>query len=754
MTSKVKCRFFDQKTGKRIGTGCLRPDCYFVHPSDRGWNSAKSSDYCAESEIKDKQMERDRGRDRDRGGGRNRERQREWDRDRDRHSRARDRTPESSSSRYSSKDAAWGRVQGSKSFDLPNNSGLLTRKRSDSQLRASTSDRGWGYNDITSNHGIDSVSSNNNDAIALGWGSENGAGQNSNEKKEGEGGSGSRGWGTGKTSGWGPAEQGSWDATTAESRKSTEISSSTLDKRKGKERSPPAVFSYPPPPPPINSWNASSSLKRPSVARKASAERSPSPFTPSTSTTPNVFFPAFSREPARKTSAVAAKLIPNAPQAFKQRVSGQSPREDSGGRISSPTPVADVKNSDPLPRSTSPAITERTSISVSFSRKTLKSRRVRKLLGLFDHAVKKEVERRTVAKKYERWKKIQESPQYGRVRLNGLKKLDHIRSQLKKRRDKLPEKIKSEIKAIVSMIEPSSSATSSPALGNVDMNELTARVRARLDELNTYIFHLKGILEDQQKAEEVIKDAIKVKEVKEQEAATAVAAFRAEDINKGITLEDLKTRISELEIKSCEILDAQEEDRARFLSPEFIEESLETEEEGSFLDELEDLEEHIKEAGDQVSKQGMDIGKLLGSEHQEQEDALQGKSDRIVKLKKELELKVAALDQAAITRRENIDELSNQIQNLHNRPKPPYFYSQHLLPFVERIVIRIVDQELKPIILELRATTKLQVQVRLQLISEAVEQAIKPIILTAAEIVRRSNALAGTRGAADHAAVV
>ncbi|KAJ3994124.1 hypothetical protein F5050DRAFT_575666 [Lentinula boryana] len=186
------------------------------------------------------------------------------------------------------------------------------------------------------------------------------------------------------------------------------------------------------------------------------------------------------------------------------------------------------------------------------------------------------------------------------------------------------------------MIEPSSSAPSSPALGNVDMNELTARVRARLDELNTYIFHLKGILEDQQKAEEVIKDAIKVKEVKEQEAATAVAASRAEDISRGTTLEDLKTRISELEIKSCEIVDAQEEDRARFLSPEFIKESLETEEEDSFVDELEDLEEHIKEAGDQVSKQGMDIGKLLGSEHQEQEDALQGKSDRIVKLKKQV----------------------------------------------------------------------------------------------------------------------
>ncbi|KAJ3994125.1 hypothetical protein F5050DRAFT_575531 [Lentinula boryana] len=227
MTAKVKCRFFDQKTGKPIGTGCLRRDCRFVHPSDRGWNSAKSSDYRPESEIKDKQMERDRHRDRererDRDRGRNRERQREWERERDRHSRARDRTPESSSSRFYSKDAAWDRVEGSESFNLPNNSGLLTRKRSDSQLRASTSDRGWGYNDITSNHGIDSVSSNNNDATALGWGSENGAGQNSNEKKEGEGGSGSRGWGTGKTSGWGPAEQGSWDATDAESRKSIEF---------------------------------------------------------------------------------------------------------------------------------------------------------------------------------------------------------------------------------------------------------------------------------------------------------------------------------------------------------------------------------------------------------------------------------------------------------------------------------------------------------------------------------------------------
>ncbi|KAJ3916975.1 hypothetical protein F5877DRAFT_68594 [Lentinula edodes] len=615
-----------------------------------------------------------------------------------------------------------------------------SRRRSESQPSASSIGHGWGFEDKAAYTSGSSGSSKVNDR---GWGTGSGTGQDSNEKTGGVSpwGSGNAGtwgtennqtaWGAGKPSGWDSVEKaadtGAW--------KPLEASVSLFQKQKAKEstNAPPPATSPPPPLPSPPTWNDTSTSKWESVSRKARVPPSPSsasPFPLSMSAMPDIA----AGEPVHTNST------PKAPRAFTQRITGPSYRKDSNGRRSSPNF-----------RNASPTTTEHTNISVSSSRKALKSRRVRKLLGqvtpclnlLFDHAVKKEVERKTVAKKYERWKKIQESPQYGRVRLNGQKKLDNVRGQLKKRRDKLSERVKYEIKAIVNMIKPSPSSPSQSS--NVDIDELKNRVRARLDELSAYILDLKHILEEQKKAEDAAKEAAKAREAKEREATAAALSAAASSRAQEITLENLKTRIAELEVRSFEILDVQEEDRARFLSAEFIEEALEVEEEDSIYDELEDLEERIEKTGEQVSNQGMEVSKLSSPERKEKEDALQKQLHRNARLKKELEAKVAVLDQGAIERREKIDDLSNRIQNLHNRHKPSHSYHQHLLPFVERLVIRIVEQELKPIILELRATTKAQVRVRQNIISGAIEKAVEPIVQMTTDIVRRSNSLAGVR---------
>lgn len=704
----------------------------------------------------EKQIDRERDRDRDYAGrdrddrDRERDRKRERDRDRDRdkerrYSRTRDRTPEYSKS--SRKDGG---------FDRDDH--WSSRRRSESQLSASSIGHGWGFEDKAAHTSGGSGSSKVNDR---GWSTGSGTGQDSNEKTGGISpwGSGNAGtwgtenhqtaWGAGKPSGWDSVEKaadtGAW--------RPLEASFSTFQKQKAKENTnaPPPTTSPP-------TWNNTSTSK----SRKASVPPSPSfasPFPLSMSTIPDIA----AGEPVHTNST------PKAPRAFTQRTAGPSYHKDSNSRRSSPNF-----------RYASPTATEHTSISVPSSRKALKSRRVRKLLGrvtsclnlevtltnhcrLFDHAVKKEVERKTVAKKYERWKKIQESPQYGRVRLNGQKKLDNVRGQLKKRRDKLSERVKYEIKAIVNMIQPSASSPSQSS--NIDIDELKNRVRARLDELSAYILDLKHILEEQKKTEEAAKEAAKAREAKEREATAVALSAAASSRAQEITLENLKTRIAELEVRSFEILDVQEEDRARFLSAEFIEEALEVEEEDSVYDELEDLEERIEKTGKQVSNQGMEISKLSSRERKEKEDALQKQLHRNARLKKEvrfivcdiefppcanifvlqLEAKVAVLDQDAIERREKIDDLSNQIQNLHNRRKPSHSYSQHLLPFVERLVIRIVEQELKPIIVELRTTTKAQVRVRQHIISGAIEKAVEPIVQMTTDIVQRSNALAGVR---------
>ncbi|KAJ3909370.1 hypothetical protein F5879DRAFT_997991 [Lentinula edodes] len=675
----------------------------------------------------EKQMDRERDRDREYAGRDRDDRDRErWKRDRDRdrdkehrYSRTRDRTPEYSKS--SRKDGGFDRDDHRSS-----------RRRSESQLSASSIGHGWGFEDKAAYTSGGSGSSKVNDR---GWGTGSGTGQDSNEKPGGVSpwGSGNAGtWGTeNNQTAWGAGKPSGWDSV----EKAADTSFSLLQKQKAKEstNAPPPATSSPPPLPSPPTWNDTSTSKWGSVSRKASVPPSPSSashFPLSMSTMPDIA----ASEPVHTNST------PKAPRAFTQRIARPSYHKDSNGRRSSPN----VWNA-------SPTATEHTSISVSSSRKALKSRRVRKLLGqvtsclnlLFDHAVKKEVERKTVAKKYERWKKIQESPQYGRVRLNGQKKLDNVRGQLKKRRDKLSERVKYEIKAIVNMIKPSPSSPSQSS--NVDIDELTNRVRARLDELNAYILDLKHILEEQKKAEEAAKEAAKAREAKEREATAAALSAAASSRAQEITLENLKTRIAELEVRSFEILDVQEEDRARFLSAEFIEEALEVEEEDSVYDELEDLEERIEKTGKQVSNQGMEISKLSSPERKEKEDALQKQLHRNARLKKELEAKVAVLDQAAIERREKIDNLSNQIQNLHNRRKPSHSYSQHLLPFVERLVIRIVEQELKPIILELRTTTKAQVRVRQNIISGAIEKAVEPIVQMTTDIVERSNALAGVR---------
>ncbi|KAJ4485132.1 hypothetical protein C8R41DRAFT_982199 [Lentinula lateritia] len=718
MSPNVKCWSFNAETGHPIGPGCTRESCLFIHPQDKRWASAKSSNqssYRSKMQRMEKQIDRERDRDRDYAGrdrdDRDRERDRKRERDRDkerRYSRTRDRTPEYSKS--SRKDGG---------FDRDDHWSL--RRRSESQLSASSIGHGWGFEDKAAHTSGGSGSSKVNDR---GWSTGSGTGQDSNEKTGGISpwGSGNAGtwgtennqtaWGAGKPSGWDSVEKaadtGAW--------RPLEASFSTFQKQKAKENTnaPPPTTSPP-------TWNNTSTSK----SRKASVPPSPSsasPFPLSMSTMPDIA----AGEPVYTNST------PKAPRAFTQRTAGPSYRKDSNSRRSSPNF-----------RYASPTATEHTSISVPSSRKALKSRRVRKLLGLFDHAVKKEVERKTVAKKYERWKKIQESPQYGRVRLNGQKKLDNVRGQLKKRRDKLSERVKYEIKAIVNMIQPSASSPSQSS--NIDIDELKNRVRARLDELSAYILDLKHILEEQKKTEEAAKEAAKAREAKEREATAAALSAAASSRAQEITLENLKTRIAELEVRSFEILDVQEEDRARFLSAEFIEEALEVQEEDSVYDELEDLEERIEKTGKQVSNQGMEISKLSSPERKEKKDALQKQLHRIARLKKELEAKVAVLDQDAIERREKIDDLSNQIQNLHNRRKPSHSYSQHLLPFVERLIIRIVEQELKPIIVELRTTTKAQVRVRQHIISGAIEKAVEPIVQMTTDIVQRSNALAGVR---------
>ncbi|KAJ4485788.1 hypothetical protein J3R30DRAFT_3441998 [Lentinula aciculospora] len=750
MVSNVKCRFFDAESGKPIQGGCQRPSCFFIHPTQKEWGSAKSSrpSYRFRMDKMEQQMERDRdrdyrGRDRDwdRDRGRDQTRDRGRGSDKGKYFKTRKRTPEPSSSRLSRNDEVLNRVQ---SFERPADERWSPHKTSDSRPSSSTRPYGWGYENKAREFrpsGSNKGNGNNNS----GWGSNGNSG-------------GGNAWGSGDFHAWDSVDKGSWDAPDGGAWK---IHSST-DKRDVKESADPSATSPPAPP----TWNDSSTFKYTHRSRNAMLPLLPPSASPHPPSTTSDTFALPSSRDTWGSSGMAAKPFPKAPRAFRQQVTRPSSRKDIDDRTSSPIPVADKRNGNPPIRNASPAITERTSVSMSSSRKTLKSRRVRKVLAQvtfspfrlltdvdpshcrsFDHAVKKEIKHKTVTKAYERWKKIQESPQYGRVRLNGQKKLDNVRSQLKKRRDKLLERVKGEIKVIAGMIKPSPSSPSFPALSNADIDELTVTVRAKLDELNVYIQHLQHSLAEQKKTEEAVKEAAKAREAKEQEAAAAVAASKAQEIS----LAELKARTAELEVKSYEIVDAQEEDRARFLSPDFIEEALEPEEDDSVYDDLEDIEERLDGVGEQVSKHGMKIGELLGSGYKEKEAALQEKIDKTTQLKKELEAQVAALDQATIKRRGTIDDLSNQIQNLHNRPKLTHSCDQ-LLPFVEQLVNQIIEQELKPFIIELRATTSAQTRNRQQIITEAIEKQITPIVRMTADIISRSNAITSARGLVNPAA--
>ncbi|KAJ3772439.1 hypothetical protein FB446DRAFT_736699 [Lentinula raphanica] len=726
----IKCRYFDAETEKPINGGCRNRDCHFLHPTDKGWKEARGS---SGKKFAQHRLERERTSswDWDRDSTRQRE-QRDSDHS---HSRTRDRTQEGSSRYPSHKDSDY--TKGSRSSKVPFDNGSFSRQQS--QPAASSSGRGFGLNDRAGGHAQSSKSNDANDSSwdaagaepdSIGWGNIG------------------RGWSTESPSAWEPAEQ-------AKDKGPQEYKEFRSDRAKTKKSVETWPFMSPPPGTPTSprvsrknpSSHTSKSLQNPSVQSSSN-----SPFTSSTRTTPNPSNPPPFRAQAPNPSTSAPKPISHLPSSSNTHITRTSMYDDSNVQPMSPMSVLDLKNSHHL-QNASPSTTERSGMSVFSARRTSKSKLSRKILGMFDHAVKKEVEYRTVAKKYERWKKIQESPQYGRVRLNGQKKLDSVRSQLKQQRDKLPQKINTEIKAIADMITvnlPSSSSSSSTT-DDVNIGEFTVKVRATLEELNEYILQLRNTQEEQKKAAEVEKEAVAVKEAKEREAAAAAVA-QGHNKPREVTLDELKTLVSELEHRSYEIMDAQDENRRTFVSPEFIEEALEggEEEEELLHRELDELDERMKDIGEEVEKLGIEIAKLSFSA---QEEALQKKLDHNARLKKELELKLAALDRAAIKRREKIDDLSNQIRNLHTLPKPVYSYNSLIQPFVERIVDRIVEQELKPIILGLKATTKDQVKARQLLIAESIEKALQPIVQMTAEIVRRSNTLAATRGTVNDSVV-
>lgn len=373
----------------------------------------------------------------------------------------------------------------------------------------------------------------------------------------------------------------------------------------------------------------------------------------------------------------------------------------------------------------------------------------------FDSAARIEVQHRTYSKRYERWKKIQLSPQYSRVKLNAARKLDSTRADLKKQRDRSSKRLKDEIAAIVDLCKPASS---------IDIDELINRTRAKLDELDIYIANLKLTREEQAEAEQLAKAKAEAEEERAATMASALATSAPAPQPEEMTFQELKDCIQELENRSCELLDLHEENQNRFSNPEFIEDELkDLEEEADVDDPLDKVQEQINQTGQRLNEQGLEIGQALGrikADRDEQEEAALRRQEKNAQLKAKVNLifvlagpmpkritlqllaKLAAMDQAALERREKIASLSNQIQNLYNRPKKSYSYTQDLLPHVGRMIGKIIAEDVEPIFAALRASSDTHVRNRQKVIMESVEKALAPILLMTAEVVHRSQSVA------------
>ncbi|KAF9074861.1 hypothetical protein BDP27DRAFT_88019 [Rhodocollybia butyracea] len=508
--------------------------------------------------------------------------------------------------------------------------------------------------------------------------------------------------------------------------------------------SPPPTFpssSAPAPPVPTNSWSASSARKE---MPKPTRKESDSPAFPSSSistrSSSDSGLPSL-REPI-KTSPDFPSKLPNLAVSKLKPIAGPSGQKEGSPRAPSPSSSLGRKDGYLRVQASSPAPTN---VSTSSSHKSLKCKRVRKFLTSFDYAIKNEVQRRTVSKKYERWKKIQESPQYSHIHLNGKLKLNDTRHQLKKKRDRLHDRVGKDIAELVEFLKPS------PSPANANVEELINNVRRNIQDLNVFIADLKRIREEQQKADQEAKMREEKELAKTKERETAAAqAIRSPEIledHREINLDDLRVQIEELEVRSHGIMDTQEENHARFLNPEFIEDALERDNQDEEL--IEDLENYVEETGKTLQSQAEEVGKIHNrllhpnySERKEKEEDLEQWQEKLAKLKEEMMTKLAIMTQAAADRREKINHLSSQIRNLHKRPKPTYSYARDLLPYVEPVIIRVVEEEIKPILAEIRNTTHLQVTERQKLMSQAIEQAIEPILRMTMDIVRRSDAAA------------
>lgn len=248
-----------------------------------------------------------------------------------------------------------------------------------------------------------------------------------------------------------------------------------------------------------------------------------------------------------------------------------------------------------------------------------------------DYAVRAEIQRRTASRRYDRWKKIQLSPQYSRVKRNAARKLNSKRAELGKQLKGAKKKLEADIANVVALLKPASSFSS------LNIDELITRTRITLTELDEYIASLKRIRDEQDKAEQQAKEAAaRAEEQKAAAAAMASESVSVQEQGPEISLQELKDQILELESKSCEILDLHEGNLNKFRDPAFIEEALEEEEN----EDLEELEERIEETGRRLAHQGVEIGQLhaqvFSPERKKQEEAMQKRQERNAQLKEKV----------------------------------------------------------------------------------------------------------------------
>lgn len=256
----------------------------------------------------------------------------------------------------------------------------------------------------------------------------------------------------------------------------------------------------------------------------------------------------------------------------------------------------------------------------------------------FDSAARVEAQHRTYSKRYERWKKIQLSPQYSRVKLNAARKLDSTRADLKKQRDRSSKRLKDEIAAIVDLCKPASSS---------DIDELINRTRAKLDELDIYIADLKLTREEQARTEQMVKKAAKAEEEKATTMASALGSSAAVPLPEEMTFQELKNCIQELENRSYELLDLHEENQNRFSNSEFIENDLkDLEEEADVDDPLDRVQKQIDQTGQRLDERGLEIGQALGrikANRDEQEEAALQRQEKNAQLKEKVNLTLFSL---------------------------------------------------------------------------------------------------------------